>query len=188
MTEHQAMVELMQRALDDGLDAAARGRLDAHLRSCAGCAHEWEGLQTLHRQLLAAPPLAARSGFTARVLARIGAEHQQEPVRSTPALPLIAAAGVLGVVTLALLLAPLAGLASFEVWAGMLSDSLALFSAAAAWLSLLLTFTRVVLEAAGDGPLVAALCVGLVLTLIWVRLVAGSEFFHRQTYDNGGVL
>ena len=187
MTEHQAMIELMQRALDDGLDAAAQRRLDAHLRSCAAAPMNGKGFQALHRQLLAAPRLAAGSGFTARVLERIAAEQNQEPVRSAPALPLIAAAGVLGVVTVALLLAPLAGLASFEVWAGMLSDSLALFSAAAAWLSLLLTFTRVVLEAAGDGPLVAALCVGLVLTLIWIRLVAGSEFFHRQTYVNGGM-
>ena len=187
MTEHQAMAELMQRALDDGLDATAQGRLDAHLRSCAGCAQEWQGLQALHRQLQAAPLPAAGGGFTARVLARIAAEQHQAPVRNTPAFPLIAAAGVLGVITIALLLAPLAELASFEVWASVLSDSLALFSAAAAWLTLLLTFVGVVLEAAGDGPLVAAVAIGLVLTLIWVRLVAGSEFSHRQTYVNGGV-
>jgi Putative zinc-finger len=187
MTEHQAMMELMQRALDDGLDAAAQSQLDTHLRSCAGCAQEWEGLQSLHRQLLAAPRMAAGSGFTARVLERLAAEQSLEPVHSAPAFPLIAAAGVLGVLTVALMLAPLAGLASFDAWAGFLSDTLALFSAAAAWLTLLLTFVMVVVDAAGDGLLVAAVAVGFVLTLIWIRLVAGTELFHRQTYVNGGM-
>lgn len=187
MTEHQAMMELMQRALDDGLDALAQNRLDRHLVACVGCAHEWAGMQALHRQLLAALPATAAGGFTERVLERIAVEQREEQVQRTAAFPLIAAAGVLGALTLALLLSPLIGLTSFDVWAGFLSDSLGLLSAAIAWLSLLMTFVRVGLQTAGDGLLAAALVVGLMVTFTWIRLVAGSDLIRPPAYINGGV-
>ena len=210
MTEHPAMIELMQQALDGGLDDGSRVRLNAHVATCAGCTEEWAGLQMLHRQLLAAPQQASAAGFAGRVLARIAAEQAQAPLpvasalparaaerpiaaaahgstRRAAVLPLLAFAGVLGLAAVALLLAPLAGLVNVDVWTGFFADSLGLLTAGIAWLSVLLTFIMVGVQTAGDGLLAAAVLFGLVMTFIWIRLVAGVDFVRRPTYSNGGV-
>jgi anti-sigma factor RsiW len=187
MTEHLEMIAYMQRALDGDLDAAARRLLDAHLESCAVCAHDWNALQAVHRQLISSPRLKAESGFTERVLARIAAEQRRERARRADVFRLVFAAMILGAFSAVLLLAPLAGLASPDMWAGFMSDALAFFAAAAAWLAILMTLLRVALLAVGDGPLLAGLIVALGLTLMWVRLVAGAEGFKRPAYVNGGI-
>jgi anti-sigma factor RsiW len=186
MTEHLEMIAYMQSALDDALDDAARRLLDAHLETCALCAREWKALHATHRHLSSSPRLSAGSGFTARVLARIAADQRRERARSMRVYRLMFVAVILGVVSAVLLLAPLAGLADPAVWVGMIPDMLALLSVAAAWLTILMTFVRVALEAVGDGPLLVALIMALGLTMVWVRLVGGADAFKRPALANGG--
>jgi predicted anti-sigma-YlaC factor YlaD len=67
-----AYMSLLVRAADDGLDAMARQRLDAHLASCDGCRAAFDAQRIAHELIAGAFDLDGRSlGFTTRVLAHL---------------------------------------------------------------------------------------------------------------------
>jgi len=84
-TEHQAdmtcrgLASVVNDFVDGTLDAAARGRVDAHLASCAACRALAEDLQTLTRTAAALPAHKLRPEVWGRIASAIAAD------RPTPA-------------------------------------------------------------------------------------------------------
>lgn len=64
------MQGLLSEYLDHALDDERRGRMDAHLLTCAHCRRELEALQALVGRLNALPTLKAPAGFLNRIHAR----------------------------------------------------------------------------------------------------------------------
>jgi anti-sigma factor RsiW len=64
---------LILRAVDGAGDAAGRGRLDAHLATCATCREAIDTQRVMRAALVARPAAAASGDFAARTMARIAA-------------------------------------------------------------------------------------------------------------------
>jgi hypothetical protein len=65
----QEIRDLFSARADDALTAEERAALDAHLRTCADCAREWQRFAVTVSLLRAAEPARAPAGFVDRVLA-----------------------------------------------------------------------------------------------------------------------
>jgi anti-sigma factor RsiW len=105
--------EPMLHALLDGeLDAANASALEAHLKTCPGCAQRLAALQALHERLSSLPPVSAPERLKARIAAMIGAEEKKMARTRRPARPgLFAgwiAAGAMTLVAASLVVTPLA--------------------------------------------------------------------------------
>jgi anti-sigma factor RsiW len=84
MTAPCAEKEPMLHALLDGeLDAANASALEAHLKTCPGCARRLEAFRALHERLAELPPAAAPEALKGRIEAMISAE-QRKVVRLRP--------------------------------------------------------------------------------------------------------
>jgi len=104
--------EPMLHALLDGeLDAANASALEAHLKTCPGCAQRLAALQALHERLADLPPVTAPDRLKARIETMIGAEQKKMARAHRPAQPgLFAgwiAAGAMTVVAASLVVTPL---------------------------------------------------------------------------------
>ena len=105
--------EPMLHALLDGeLDAANASALEAHLKTCPGCAQRLATLQALHTRLADIPQVAATERLTARIEAMLAAEQRKTVRAHRPARPgLFAgwiAAGAMTLVAASLVVTPLA--------------------------------------------------------------------------------
>ena len=71
MEHEERFYLLMMAALDDELPLEERDELDAHLRLCADCAHEWRTLTAIEMLFRQTPLLMPAVDFAERTLARL---------------------------------------------------------------------------------------------------------------------
>jgi anti-sigma factor RsiW len=69
--------EQLNAWLDDALDAAARQRMEAHLRDCAACTGQLAELQALQAELRALPDAPLTRDLSANVLLQLASRHQR---------------------------------------------------------------------------------------------------------------
>lgn len=101
---HTPFREMMTAAFDAPLSPSERSMLDAHLETCAACRALWEALAEVDTLFAAAAPVAAPSGFAARVSARLAARASRPRVVGGGLL-----LGLSAVTLVGLIFVPLAG-------------------------------------------------------------------------------
>lgn len=102
--------EPMLHALLDGeLDAANASALEAHLKTCPGCARRLEALTALHQRLSDLPPAAAPEALKGRIAAMIGQEAKRTVARAARPSPVLGwlAAGAMALVSASLMVTTL---------------------------------------------------------------------------------
>jgi len=69
--EHEDYITLMMDALDGELANNRRQDLEAHLRACPECTHEYQALLAIDRLFRHTPALSPAVGFAQRTIARL---------------------------------------------------------------------------------------------------------------------
>jgi anti-sigma factor RsiW len=103
---------MLHALLDAELDAANASALEAHLKTCPGCAQRLAALSALSQRLSDMPPVTAPERLTARIEAMLAAEQKKPLGRARASRPgLLAgwiAAGAMTLVAASLVVTPLA--------------------------------------------------------------------------------
>jgi len=69
--EHETYTHLMMDALDGELAVEQQAELEAHLRACPTCKHEWQAILAIDTLFRQTPMLSPAADFTQRTLARL---------------------------------------------------------------------------------------------------------------------
>jgi len=122
MGEHAKYLELLDREVEDELDAGERSQLAEHLAGCAGCRGERQRLQRLHSALGEAR-IPLREGFRARVMEALPAAPWERPAVAAPRRAMAVAVALLAAfaVASAVLLATASGAAAGAPGMGVLA-------------------------------------------------------------------
>jgi anti-sigma factor RsiW len=102
---------MLHALLDGELDAANASALEAHLKTCPGCARRLAALQALHARLTDVPPARAPERLTARIEAMLAAEQKKGRVAQATRPERLAgwiAVGAMTLVAASLVITPLA--------------------------------------------------------------------------------
>lgn len=166
--------EMMSSRLDARLDSARLTEMDRHLERCVACRKRWEVFRLMSTRFESASDVLPPPEFTANFLARLGSAPVLSPTKSPQWVLPSVVGGLSGALTLLVLL-----LASISLWSAFSHPGLAgkVISGAKLLTTVLSATTKAFwfglssLDGAGIILALISGSIGLILVLLWARLV-----------------
>ena len=178
---------LMSLALDQSLDESEARSLEEHLSQCSTCREEWEAMQRISQLFTDAPLMSAPPGFTDRVMQRL-ARRQARRQRFLAGAALLVACLSLTALALPETVRLLAMLWQVITEPSLLSHCAKLVAqllglaeslSGACWL-----VTTALFSPFDQPALLGYSLLVLALTILWIRLVAGSRGGYRPLIND----
>lgn len=187
MVSCQDISRLMSLALDQSLTPGEARCLEEHLRQCSTCREEWEAMQRVSRLLAEAPLMGPPPRFAARVMQRL-ARRRARRQRFLTGIALLVACLGLGAFALPEIIGLLALLWQVVSQPSLLGYGVKLMAqlldlaqslGGACWLVI-----AALLSCLNQPALLGYSLLVVVLTALWIRLVAGRRGEHRTMVNN----